>query len=149
MPSPHPTTTATKTTTTATRPLFSTTNPFTTNPFTTTPHPLTTTPPSPFHTRPSRSPSTASTATFRSTLSAPSSLAEILAQSASAFYTPRTHSFASSCRSTDRRRSSCFSIEEREEERAVFGDSVVGVLEPRPGVGWWGVGEVLEEGEGG
>ena len=37
-----------------------------------------------------------------------------------------------------------------EEERAEFGDRVVGLLEPRPGVGWWGVGEVLadEEKEG-
>lgn len=32
-----------------------------------------------------------------------------------------------------------------EEEKAEFGDQVVGLLEPRPGLGWWGVKEVLEE----
>lgn len=43
------------------------------------------------------------------------------------------------------RRPSCFSIVEMEEEKAEFGDKVVGLLEPRPGMGWWGVREVLEE----
>ena len=45
------------------------------------------------------------------------------------------------------RRPSTFSaMEEMEEERMVFGDECVGVLEPRPRVGWWGLGEVLEAG---
>jgi hypothetical protein len=32
-----------------------------------------------------------------------------------------------------------------EEEKAEFGENMVGLLEPRPGLGWWGVNEVLEE----
>ena len=45
--------------------------------------------------------------------------------------------------SSRRRRSSV--LDELEEEREVFGESVLGVLEPRPGVGnaYWGVGQVL------
>ena len=43
------------------------------------------------------------------------------------------------------RRSSCFSITEAEEERAEFGEHVVGLLEPRNSLGWWGVKEVLQE----
>jgi len=115
-------------------------------------------------TRRSRSPSSSSTASFRSAYSQPptSSLAEILSQS---FSTPssshfglftRNNSFAArngsfssfgNSSAGSSRRPSCFSILEMEEEKAEFGAGVVGVLEPRP-VGWWGVGEVLaEEGE--
>lgn len=34
---------------------------------------------------------------------------------------------------------------EAEEEKAEFGEQAVGMLEPRPGMGWWGVKEVLED----
>jgi len=46
------------------------------------------------------------------------------------------------------RRPSCFSTVEMEEEKAEFGENMVGLLEPRPGLGWWGVKEVLEEEDG-
>lgn len=45
------------------------------------------------------------------------------------------------------RRPSCFSIREAEEERAEFGLGMLGVMEPRENLGWWGMGEVLAEGE--
>ena len=45
------------------------------------------------------------------------------------------------------RRPSCFSLADVEEEKAEFGEECVGLLEPRPRMGWWGVREVLEDEE--
>ncbi|MCJ1245009.1 hypothetical protein MMC30_002210 [Trapelia coarctata] len=115
-------------------------------------------------TRSPRSPSSSSTASFRSAYSQPptSSLAEILSQSFSTTnslglftrtgsFAARNGSFSSFGNSSagSSRRPSCFSILEMEEEKAEFGEGVVGLLEPRPGLGWWGVGEVLAEEEAG
>lgn len=41
------------------------------------------------------------------------------------------------------RRPSCFSILEEQEEKAEFGD-MIGLLEPRGSIGYWGVREVLD-----
>jgi hypothetical protein len=92
-------------------------------------------------TRSTRSGSSSSASSVAS-MGQPPSLAEILAQSYST--TGRNASLTSFGSS---RRPSCFSILEAEEERAEFGDKCINVLEPRNNVGWWGVKEVLEEGE--
>ncbi|MCJ1236532.1 hypothetical protein MMC14_004513 [Varicellaria rhodocarpa] len=52
---------------------------------------------------------------------------------------------SSSSRALSSRRPSYFSLADVEEEKAEFGEECVGLLEPRPRVGWWGVREVLEE----
>ncbi|MCJ1407679.1 hypothetical protein MMC19_001750 [Ptychographa xylographoides] len=135
--------------------LFQNSNPFASLP------PVTTTPSPAYNTspRPSRSASSSSTGSFRSTFSTfnqPATLAEVLASSSTSTTAPygffqRNPSFVGSSRTgslsgSTSRRSSCFSILEAEEEKAEFGP-VVSMLEPRPGMGWWGLREVLEEEE--
>ena len=95
--------------------------------------------------RPVRSDSAASDPT--SGASAPQTRS---ASVASACYPPgyvprRSASLGVAGSASSSRRSSCFSILEAEEERAEFGAQVVGLLEPRTSVGWWGMKEVLEE----
>lgn len=85
--------------------------------------------------RQTRSLSTTSTSSFQSCFSnQSSSLNEVLAKS-----------FSRSGSMNSTRRPSCFSLADVEEEKAEFGEECVGLLEPRPRMGWWGVREVLEE----
>lgn len=92
--------------------------------------------------RQNRSPSSSSTSSTRSFLSftTPHNLHEVLAMS---FSSSRNASLRSSFISS--RRISSFDMFETEAEKAEFGEQIVGLLEPRPVVGWWGLHEVLED----
>ena len=108
-------------------------------------------PPRPVRSDSSESTSSSSSSSSRSSQSdpaaataAPSAPQSRSGSVVSAIY-PTGRSASVGSLATSSRRSSCYSILEAEEERTEFGAHVVGMLEPRNSLGWWGMKEVLEE----